>query len=148
MKKQGVSFYITLISVILAVAGLVVYNLDAQLAYYAEFANQTIIYLTIGAIVAGVVAILFAQFKASEKGVLKVIVDIARVALSVLLVTALMLYLNDRVYHFAIVLGSDLEKGNTAAFDAVYHSIAGIVVYAVGFVAALFASFGKIVKRK
>ena len=57
-----------------------------------------------------------------------------------------MVFVNDRVYHFAIVLGSDLEKGNQTAFDAVYHSITGIVLYFVSLIISIVASFFQVTK--
>ncbi|MBO4989899.1 MAG: hypothetical protein J6D37_06165 [Clostridia bacterium] len=50
------------------------------------------------------------------------------------------------MYHFAIVLGSDLEKGNQTAFDAVYHSITGIVLYFVSLIISIVASFFQVTK--
>lgn len=56
-------------------------------------------------------------------------------------------FIGDRVYHFGVVLGSDLEKGNDIAFAAVNHSIVTIVMYGITLVCTLVAAFFNVTRK-
>ena len=148
IKKQGIASYITVVALILAIVCTALYGADAGLAYYASAANGAVMAMSVLAIIFFAASLAVSQFAISENKIVKIVLDIIRVLATVFMVASMMLFIGDRVYHFAIVLGSDLERGNDAAFAAVNHSITVIAMYAVTFVISLVAVFFGMVKKE
>lgn len=146
-KKQGIAFYALCVALVLSIVAVCMYSADVAINYFLEpSANPAVLAFGILAILLIVAMLVVSQLEIATNRYAKIALDVAAVVIVAFVVAALLIFLSDRVYHFAVVLGSDLEKGNPTAFEAVYHSVATIVLFGVTAAATLVASFFEVKK--
>ena len=129
-NKKAAGFSASIISCVLTVVALVLYYLNATGQYYNDLNNLVLILYA-----AGIVALLLGIATAKAP----TLSGIFRIAAPVLIMAAALLFLNGRVYSYAIIFASDLESGNAAASSAAVQSIVAAAIYAL---AALIAAIG------
>ena len=112
------------------------YNLHAQL----------ITWLTIGGIGCAVLTVLL-SLVAEQKGFVRLVTDLFRIAAPVLIIVALAFFLSDRVDGFGYVYGSNLALGKDDAFTAGGQAIRGIVLYAVTWLVGIVSAFLSVKKK-
>lgn len=141
IKKQSIAFYVSIAVVIMAIVSVIIYSVNAANVYFFEVTGSgAVLALTIVAIVLDVAIIVLAQLFATNK-LAKICLDMAMIAVTILLTISLMLFLKDRVYYMAIVFGSELESDNPAAWAAMGQAVAGIVLYACTVILSVGAAF-------
>lgn len=141
IKKQSIAFYISIVSVILAIVSIVIFSQNSSNYYFADIHTGTgIMVMTIFAIILDVAVLVASQFFKDNK-IVKIVLDVALVTVSILLICSLMLFVKDRVYYFAIVYGSELESDNADAWFAVNQAVTGMIMYAITIVTTVAAAF-------
>lgn len=141
IKKQGIAFYVSIAAVIFAIVSVIIFSSNAADAYFSDVhTGKGILTMTIIAIILDVAVLVAGQFFADNK-IVKVVLDVAMIAVTVLLVCSVMLFIKDRVYYMAIVYGSELESDNPAAWGAVNQSIVGMVMYFITIACTVAAAF-------
>lgn len=145
-KKQGAGFYFSVLSVLVGIAAVILYVVNSGHSYFdTGTLNSLIVFLSVLAIGLEVVVIVGSEFKRANK-IDDIVIDVLIIAVIALMTLAFMFFVNDRVYSIAIVLGSDLEAGNTSATEAIYQAIVGFVLYAVSIIFGIVAAFFNIRK--
>lgn len=139
LKKQGAGFYCSVLVFILGIICVALYCVNAATDYYGD-TKSVVVLISVIAIVTCLTTIILGEF-ADTNPILAKFADILAVAVPVLTLIAGMLFLNDRVYSYAIIYGSDLENGNEAALFAAGQSIIAIVLYIVTAILAAVAAF-------
>lgn len=140
-KKIGIGAYILAVALVLVIVSLIMVTKDYNLAYYASNIKLSLTLYGVLPIILICAYLVLSSFKFSEKRVVSGLLS-ALVIVSGLLFTLLIFgFLRDRVYDFAVVLGSDLELGNQNALDAVHHSIATLVAMFIGLFFLIVGSF-------
>lgn len=138
IKKQGLGFYLCLISLVLGAAGLVYYNINCHTAYFTNLGVSPIVVgCTIAALIlqAGILLL-------SQKGS-NVVVDLAFVASSVLLVVALANFLTARVNGIASIM---TFENNASTMADLSSAITGMVLYLLAVILGIVASYCKVCK--
>lgn len=134
MKKQSAGFYLTAVSVVAALVGLIGYLVNCGTNY---FVNLGIDYAVVGCAVAAVV-LQVAYLLVARKGQ-KTWMDILPVAVSVLLMVAMLLMVNTRVVSIAAVMTFENNAKNMADLTSAIVGIAGcLVAVVVSIVSAFF----------
>lgn len=150
IKKQWIAFYASIVAVILAIVAVIIYGINATDAYFVDQGSGNIdpavIVFTIFAIVIIIGRVVAAELVSDNK-IVKIVLDIAAIVACVFLAAAFMCFVGQRVYDFAIVLASDLQAGNDAAYAAVNQSIGGLVVYGISLVISIALSFFTITRN-
>lgn len=144
IKKQRFGFYLNVIVVILALVSLILYVSNVNTAYYKDM-NTSVVLMVVGALLGMIIALILPQI--SDGVILKLISDLLRVAAVVLIIAAGVKFIGMRVESFGYIFGSDLERGNKAAFSAADQAVAGIVIFVVTWLLAIVASFLRIEKK-
>lgn len=137
MKKLGLGFYFSIVTVVLSVAALILYVANVNDTYYSDM-NPVILGITIGAVACGVLSLVLSRIQK-----ISILADLTLVATPVLLVMAVCMFISARAYSMAIILGSDLEKGNTHAWNALTQSFIGMAVFAAAILLAIVTAFMK-----
>lgn len=139
LKKQAAGFYCSALVFILGIVCVALYSANAATDYYGD-TKSVVILMSVIAVIACLASIIFGEL-AEKSSALAKVADILAVAVPVLILIAGMLFLNDRVYSYAIIYGSDLENGNAAAQSAAAQSIVAIALYIVTAVIAAVSAF-------
>lgn len=92
--------------------------------------------------VLAVVACMGNEILMERKGNLQIL-SVLTIVVSLLIVVPLMRIISARVYTFAILILSDLEKGNTDGYHALYWSMGAAGLFAAGLISNLIAGFVK-----
>jgi len=140
-NKSALGFYFSVVTTILSAVALCIYILNTGNSYYADL-NLIIALLTGVSIVCTVGAIVIYRSK-----VTKIMADILMIAAPVCLAFAVAMFISARAYSMAIILGSDLEKGNAQAWNALMQSFWGMGVYVVAIITAIATAFMKQTKE-
>ncbi len=144
LKKQGFGFIAYLIVAVMAVFTLSVYVSNVNTPYYDDMNTKVLTMMGIS-IVLIVISLVAPQF--ARGTVVDLVVDIARIATSVLIILAGVMFISMRLESFGYIFGSNLELGNEAAFEAGNQAILGIILFVSTWVLSLIASFLQIVKK-
>lgn len=148
IKKQWIAFYLSILIVIMSIVSVAVYGVNSANNYFGGNAlNGIVVMFTVFAIILTLAVAVIPQFFKDNR-IAKIAVDVAFVLSAVFLAFALMLFVRDRVYYMAIVYGSDLEKGNQVAFDAIGQTIIGFVLYGITLVASIAAGFFNVTRKE
>lgn len=126
MKKQGLGTVFSVLAVVLALAGIVIYWMNTHGGYYSDFTPSIIGYAA-----AGIVVLIGLKVLAEVKGE-RQWMDILYILASVLLAWAAVSFLGDRVESAAVILGSDLEEGNVLARQSLFMAFAGTGCFILG----------------
>lgn len=135
MKKQIVGTTLLLLAVLLSVAGIVIYWVNAHGEYYNDFTPSVMLFAGLGAAALLVWKILSATL--GEKRWMDVLYPLA----AILLAWAAIDFLGDRVESAAIILGSQLEAGNALAQQSLFTSFAGVACFILGMILTGVSSF-------
>lgn len=135
MKKQIVGTIFLLLAVLLSVAGMVIYWVNAHGEYYNDFTPSVMLYAAFG-----VVALLAWKVLSVTLGE-KRWMDVLYLLAAILLAWAAVDFLGDRVESAAIILGSQLEAGNALAQQSLFTSFAGIGCFILGMILTGVSSF-------
>lgn len=138
IKNQKIGFWAYAVVAVLAIVCLGLYIANVNQPYYQDM-NQNVVYAMVGALVCTAVALLLPAV--SDKGVLKIIADIARVVGAALIILAGATFIGMRVESFGYIYGSNLELGNDAAFTAGNQAIWTIVIFVVTWIISVVAAF-------
>ncbi len=147
-KKQGIAFYVLIVALIMAIVSVCMYSADVKIEYFFEaYANSAVIAFSVVAIILIAAILVVSQFEFAQNTYVKIVIDIATVIAVAFVITPMLYFIGDRVYHFGVVLGSDLERGNEVAFAAVNHSIVTIVMYGITLLCTLVAAFFNVTRK-
>ena len=138
IKNQKIGFWAYAVVAVLAIVCLGLYIANVNQPYYQDM-NQNVVFAMVGALVCIAVALVLPAV--SDKGVLKIIADIARVVGAALIILAGATFIGMRVESFGYIYGSNLELGNDAAFTAGNQAIWTIVIFVVTWILSVIASF-------
>ena len=154
IKRQSAGIWMTLVTLILAIASFVIYNVNIHSAGYFENASSpyAVNYLVI-AMVLMVVAIVIAQIpvKGIADKIATLLADAARIAAPALCVAAAITLVSSRVQGFAFIYFSNeevLQEVQTAANMSSSHgAIASIVALFVTAIIGMVAAFFRVKKK-
>ncbi|OZG62752.1 hypothetical protein BLEM_0669 [Bifidobacterium lemurum] len=134
-KKIGVGNILLALSALFALAGTVVYVINATGSYYGDFALLVP--------VLGVVTVVFIAAPIVLEAVMgnRQWIDAIYPIAGVLGIVTMVQYIAARAESVALILGSSLEAGNVAAHQALYTAFAGIACYLLAVVAVCAAGF-------
>lgn len=138
MKNQKIGFWAYAVVAVLVIVCLGLYIANVNQPYYQDM-NQNVVFAMVGALVCIAVALVLPAV--SDKGVLKIVADIARVTGAALIILAGATFIGMRVESFGYIYGSNLELGNDAAFTAGNQAIWTIVIFVVTWIISVIASF-------
>ena len=138
MKNQKIGFWAYAVVAVLAIVCLGLYIANVNQPYYQDM-NQNVVFAMVGALVCIAVALVLPAV--SDKGVLKIVADIARVAGAALIILAGATFIGMRVESFGYIYGSNLELGNDAAFTAGNQAIWTIVIFVVTWIISVISAF-------
>jgi membrane-associated HD superfamily phosphohydrolase len=135
LKNQKAGFYTSVATMILAMIAMFIYIANGNTAYYNDF-NSRVVILTVIAIAVEIALIVVARTVGEKQWL-----DIAYVIVPVLLGICAMTFISYRIESAGIILGSDLENGNTAAINALNQAFMGIALYILAMISKLVGSF-------
>lgn len=138
MKNQKIGFWAYAVVAVLAIVCLGLYIANVNQPYYQDM-NQNVVFAMVGALVCIAVALVLPAV--SDKGVLKVVADVARVVGAALIILAGATFIGMRVESFGYIYGSNLELGNDAAFTAGNQAIWTIVIFVVTWIISVVSAF-------
>ncbi|MBQ7850966.1 MAG: hypothetical protein IJ343_14675 [Clostridia bacterium] len=138
LKNQKIGFWAYAVVAVLAIVCLGLYIANVNQPYYQDM-NLSIVFAMVGALVCIAAALVLPAV--SDKGVLKVVADVARVAGAALIILAGATFIGMRVESFGYIYGSNLELGNDAAFTAGNQAIWTIVIFVVTWIISVIAAF-------
>lgn len=146
IKRQAFGFYITILSAIAAIVGLVFYFINSRTATFGNIAlNQLTIAGSIVAIVLMVVRVVLEQPRLNNP-ISETVCDICCVATSVLLMCSTAVFICDRVNTVASVITFAQNAQSMADLQSV---IVGVVAMAAATVLSIVSSyFGMCRKRR
>lgn len=140
IKKQAIGFYLTVSTVILAIAGIIFYLINCNTSYFVNFGIKgSIVACIIVAIILEVSFIVSASVK-SEKNYF----DILPVASCVLLMAALVMFISSRVNSIASIM---TFENNAQTMSDLSSAIIGMVLCLVAVIVSIISSFFNIVKE-
>lgn len=138
MKKQSAGFYLTVVSAVAAIVGLIAYLVNCNTNYFKNLGvDSTIVVCAVAAVLLQAVYVVTAQ-----KGQ-KLWMDIIRVAVSVLLLVAALLFVNVRVNGIAAVMTFENNARNMADLTSAIVGIAGCLVAAIVSIVSAFFDVSK-----
>lgn len=138
MKNQKIGFWAYAVVAVLAIVCLGLYIANVNQPYYQDM-NQNVVFAMVGALVCIAVALVLPAV--SDKGVLKVVADVARMVGAALIILAGATFIGMRVESFGYIYGSNLELGNDAAFTAGNQAIWTIVIFVVTWIISVVSAF-------
>ena len=144
IKNQKIGFWAYAMVAVLAIVCLGLYIANVNQPYYQDM-NQNVVFVMVGALVCIAVALVLPAV--SDKGVLKVVADVARVVGAALIILAGATFIGMRVESFGYIYGSNLEMGNDAAFIAGNQAIWTIVLFVVTWILSVVAAFLPVGKK-
>lgn len=140
MKKQSAGFFITLLTVILAGAGIIFYLINCNTAYFANFGvDSKIVTLVIAAIVIELALIIGSEILGT-----KLVLDILPVLSAVLLVLAFVTFVESRVNSIASIM---TFQNNAQTMADLSSAITGMVFLFLAIIFSVITSFFNIVKE-
>lgn len=144
LKKQKLGFAAYVIVAIMTIITLSVYISNVSAAYYKDMNNQVVL-MMVCALVFIAATIVVPQLGKGK--LITILIDIFRVASSVLIIMSGVTFIGMRVESFGYIFGSNLELGNEAAFSAGSQAITGIILFVVTWIISLVAVFLQVGKK-
>lgn len=139
MKKQSLGFYMTALSAIAAVVGIIAYLINCGTNYFVNLGvDPMVVGCTVVAVALQVVYIILTQ-----KGN-KIWTDVLPVAFTVLLIAATLLFVGARVNGIASIM---TFEGNAQTMADLTSAIVGIVGCLIASIISLISSFFDVVKE-
>jgi len=135
LRKQSTGFFFSIATIVIALAALLVYIQNGNNAYYNDY-NPEIVILTIIAIAVEIIFIVLVQTIGEKRWL-----DIAYLISPILLVISAIAFISIRVKSAGIILGSELEKGNVEANQALTQAFIGIGLYLFAMIISATKSF-------
>jgi membrane-associated HD superfamily phosphohydrolase len=135
LENQKAGFYISIATIILALIAMSIYVANGNTTYYNDF-NSRVVILTVIAIAVEIVLMAVSRIVGEKQWL-----DIAYIVVPVLLAITAMFFISYRVESAGIILGSDLEKGNITANNALNQAFMGIGFYFLAMISAIVRSF-------
>lgn len=155
MKNQTKGTWVTLMTLLLAVISIIVYNVNiAGEGYFQNAAVPKAVSYSIIMIVLLVVVFLLAQVKVTGIAgkILAILCDAIRIIVPVLAIAALMTIVSSRVEGFAFIYFSNeevLQEVQTAAnLSSAHGAIANIALLAITAVVGMISSFFQLKKEQ
>lgn len=138
-KKMGVGVILGVITILVTVAGMILYMMNCKTNYFANMGmdSAVIACLVIAAVLEAVMIV--ASLKLGARPVL----DILPVASGVLTAVAAVRFIGSRIAGIASIMTFENNAENMADLN---NAIAGMVVCVVALVCVIFSSFFKVVK--
>jgi CDP-diglyceride synthetase len=140
LKKESLSFYSGLASVLLLLIGMIILLVNTHNAYYHD-PNVILPLLSALALVLIIALLVVSQFVKSNH------LGLVWIAIGILAMIAFMYMVGRRVESMAYILGSDLEKDNPLSMPALVQYFVGAAFYLLGIIAIAVSSFHEIVKK-
>lgn len=133
LQKNGFHFGLNVIAAVLTVLAMAAYVVGASVFSYYDDLNVVVLLLA----AMGAVAALLAATIAKRTGD-TLLTALLGIVASVLLTACIMLIVEARVYSFAVLMLSDLERDNVDGYHALYSSMAavGTLLASVGCIVA------------
>lgn len=144
LKKQKLGFIAYAVVAVMSVVSLFIYISNVTAAYYEDMNIQVVVMMA-GVLILTAAVMILPQF--SDGSTVKVLVDIFRIGMAILIIMSGAVFIGMRVESFGYIFGSNLEMGNTAAFTAGNQAIVGIVLFVVTWVLSLGASFMEVGRK-
>ena len=139
MKKQSLGFYMTALSAIAAVVGIIAYLINCGTNYFVNLGvDPMVVGCTVVAVALQVVYIILTQ-----KGN-KIWTDVLPVAFTVLLIAATLLFVGARVNGIASIM---TFEGNAQTMADLTSAIVGIAGCLIASIISLISSFFDVVKE-
>ena len=135
LRKQSTGFFFSIATIAIALTALLIYIQNGNNAYYNDY-NPEIFILTIIAIAVEVIFIILVQTIGEKRWL-----DIVYVISPILLGVSAIAFISIRVKSAGIILGSELEKGNVAANQALTQAFIGIGLYLFAMIISATKSF-------
>lgn len=141
-RKHGIRFVLSVVTAVSVLAAIVAYTIGASyFAYYGDL-NPFILILAGG----GAVLCVASSFMADKTDKI-LIPSLMTIASSLTLAVSLMMIIDARVYSFAVLMLSDLERDNMEGYYALYCSIGALgllsIAILVNFVIAFLQGYRK-----
>ncbi|MBW6471772.1 MAG: hypothetical protein K0B14_01505 [Anaerolineaceae bacterium] len=134
-KNQSTGFYLSIASIIIALIALLIYTLNGKSTYYNDY-NSTILNYTLIAVGVEIVFLVLVLTIGEKRWL-----DIFYVVPPILFGIAAVTFISFRVQSAGIILGSELEKGNVAASNALMQAFIGIGLYFLAMITSFVKSF-------
>lgn len=138
IKKQGAGFYLMVATFVLALIGLICYQVNTGTNYFVAFGvDGALVGLTIVDLVLMVGFVVAEEFIKDEK-ILRVL-DIVYVIVGALLIVAFIIFVNIRAYYIGTILSYESTQG-TAKADLT-SALVGLVFYLLATITACVTPF-------
>ncbi len=135
LKKQSSGFYFSIATIIIALIALLIYSLNGNSTYYNDY-NSSIFNYTVIAIAVEIVFIVLVQTIGEKRWL-----DILYLVPPILFCISAIAFISMRVQSAGIILGSELEKGNVTASNALTQAFIGIGLYFLAMITSFIKSF-------
>jgi len=143
-NQKIVGFVAYIIVTIMTIVSIIVYVSNVSTAYYDDM-NVNVLGMMVCALVFIVATVVLSQIAIGK--IVKIAIDIFRVASAVLIILSVVTFVGMRVESFGYIFGSNLELGNDAAFSAGSQAITVIILLVVTWFLAVVASFFEVGKK-
>lgn len=140
--KSGVGTIFLAITIVLTVAGMILYGINAKGSYYHDFKMTVILLGTLG--IGIIVAFIVLTHIKGEKNWM----DIFYPAAGIVLMLAAIVFVSYRVESAGIILGSDLEAGNANAMNSLIQSFVGVGCFIAASIFSGISAFFRPVKEQ
>jgi len=134
-QNKSTGFFFSIATIIIALIALFIYIQNGNNAYYNDY-NPEIVILTIIAIAVEIIFIVLVQTIGEKRWL-----DFVYLISPILLGISAIAFISLRVKSAGIILGSDLEKGNVAASNALTQAFIGIGLYLIAMIISSIKSF-------
>lgn len=134
MKALG--SVLNFISMALIAVTAVMYYLNGNHAYYRDFRSNLLILL-----IAALVIALVPSFLKAESKYVKIIADVCRVVVPMIVIYTGVRFLAMRVESFGYIFASNLEAGNEAALNGAMQAVWTLVVFVIAWILTVIVSF-------
>ncbi|OUP85693.1 hypothetical protein B5F07_03200 [Lachnoclostridium sp. An169] len=135
-KKHGFRFLSSIVTCVFAVLAVIAYIVGTSYFGYYDDLNLGIVLL----IAAGAVLCMASAVLIDRTGK-NTVPSLLTIAASVLLTVSLMMILSARVYSFAVLILSDLERDNLEGYYALYTSIGAAGLLTMGIISNMVTAF-------
>ncbi|HJA67291.1 MAG TPA: hypothetical protein H9955_13475 [Candidatus Mediterraneibacter cottocaccae] len=137
-KRHGFRFLSSIVTCVFAVLAMIAYIVGASYFGYYDDLNMGIVLL----IAAGAVLCMVSAVMIDRTGK-NTIPSLLTIAASVIMTAGLMLILSARVYSFAVLILSDLERDNVEGYYALYTSIGAAGLLTMGIISNMVTAFAR-----
>lgn len=143
IKRQRAGFYLNIVLIVLTIISIILFAMNASLGLFVSVSsvNGGIYACLIISLVCFLASIGLGIAPLHGKLIKVVLVDVLRIASTILLALATVLLVGARIENIGYYVGSDLYLGNAQAIAAVTQAIACIVLFAITWVFSLIAVF-------